>query len=433
MALMQTLTDNFNDNVIDVVKWDAWGNAIVSGSIVESGGQLNFTSQTTSNYLGCLSNDAYDLTASYAHIELADAGARDITSFQVFLQLEADANNSVGFFLEGTTLAARKKVATVETSVETATYDPLQHRWLRIREAGGDTFWEVSADGNLWVTFHTEANPITLTTLQLLMMIGTYAAETETTTISYDNLNIAATVADTFNWKGYEWNRRDSATFGHGDPAHNGQWSKFNVRDPDEDDYVSVRITNAGGSPYSAEFYSTQQGFGYGTYTTVVGTRLDTLAKSIVFGGVFTFSPNTAVMFNELDVNETSAWGGGVAQTDPVKLGHTYWVNNNGTRDPITDDIDVPADVVQTHRLIWLPGSLTWDSFVGTGTGGTLILNTSVTENVPIPGDERVHFNIWTFAGNFGTPDDVPFTDIKIRDFTFVPAAVKYANFFGVM
>jgi hypothetical protein len=215
-----------------------------------------------------------------------------------------------------------------------------------------------------------------------------------------------------FFWKGLNWRRRTEA----GAPAYNGKWGTANVLAPDANGYVTLRITNpTGSSPISAEFNTTRGGFGYGTYTDVVAARLDTMHKSLVLGGLFTYDNNNEPTHNEVDIHETSAWGG----TGPVSLDHTYYKNVNGNNTGVAVSTPIPADVVQTHRLIWEPGKLTWDSFIGTGTGGQLIKHTVQTVGVPVPATEALCINLWAFdtkAANVG-----PF-EVVLRDFSFVPA-----------
>lgn len=222
-------------------------------------------------------------------------------------------------------------------------------------------------------------------------------------------------VADSFEWKGETWWRRDNTG---GGPTYNGEWRKGNVSDPDENDYITLYLTNPTGSkPIAAEFWSDIQGRGYGTYVSVIGTSLSTMHKSVVFGGMFTYG-DSGVTNNEIDVHETSAWG---VNANTVNLEHTYFVPDNGGKVGITNGTPIPSDAIQTHRLIWEPGKLTFDSFKGVGFDGELILHTERTADVPTPNDESVHYNLWVVDGDWVdvNPDGATPIAITIMDFSF--------------
>ena len=232
--------------------------------------------------------------------------------------------------------------------------------------------------------------------------------------------------AGDFMWKGLNWHKRTSAETGG--PAYNGQWAAGNVTGPDANGYVSLAITNpTGTSPTSSEFYSTRAGFGYGTYTVVVGARLDTLHKAIVFGCMFTYDGTQAAPLskNEIDICETSAWG---ADAWDVVLAHTYYVddtNSDGAPENLTDSIVMTADTVHTHQMVWTPTSLTFRSYSGEGTGGTLLFQTVQTTSIPVPENEVIDFNLWVFNLGGTPPGPAPSgatpTTVVLRDFSFVP------------
>jgi hypothetical protein len=210
---------------------------------------------------------------------------------------------------------------------------------------------------------------------------------------------------------------------------YNGNWGATNVASPDGNDYVTLSITNSTGTnPAGAEMFTVDPGggqFGYGTYTLVVGTRLDTLPTGVVFGGLFTYEDKTvtgttAITNNEIDINETSDWGNGTG----VNTSHNYFINSGGVKTGVDDPFTTTTDTVTTHVLIWQPGQLTFNSYSGTGTGGTLLKHTVATSNIPVPtGNEFVDINLWVFAGAHNTPASTPATSVTLRNFTFVPYA----------
>lgn len=231
----------------------------------------------------------------------------------------------------------------------------------------------------------------------------------------------APTQTGSFSWKGYTWERRDYG----GDPMYNGQYLPANVSNPDANGYVTLSITNpTGNSPYGAEMYSDKQGWGYGTYTIVVGTPLNAVPSGVVFGGLFTYDDtttkgDTAITNNEIDICETSNWG---AKSDPVQTNHNYFENIKGVKTENADYFNPTGDVVTTHVLTWAAGELTFDSYIGAGTTGTVIRHTVQTSKIPVPALEFLDINLWVFKGASNKAANTAPYSVVVRDFSFTPA-----------
>ena len=235
--------------------------------------------------------------------------------------------------------------------------------------------------------------------------------------------------AGDFTWKGFNWLKRSW----NGGPHYNGTFDPANVSGPDTNGRVTLALTNpTGNAPVAAEFQSTHRGFGYGTYSTVVERNLQTLQKEVVWGCMFTYDPDAAPGHNETDVCEASAWGGGAAwgESRPVRQGHGYWFDATkpaGVGSTVVN-FDVTPDPVLTHRLVWEPGKLTYETFAGEGYSGPLLKRTVLEgTNVPVPAREAVHFNLWVTGGGGGYPDQVRPEQVTLRDFSFTPRATAPA------
>ena len=231
--------------------------------------------------------------------------------------------------------------------------------------------------------------------------------------------------AGSFAWKGFNWQKR----FWGGAPQYNRSFDPANVSSPDANGHVTLTLSNPSGSaPAGAEFQSTREGFGYGTYSTTVEKNVSALQKEVVWGCMFTYDPEAAPGFNEIDACEASAWGGGASYGEswPVTQGHGYWFDAGKPpgEGNSTITFDVTSDLVLTHRMVWEPGKLTFETYAGEGYTGTLLKRTvMVGSTVPVPAKEAIHFNLWVTGGGGGDPAHVAPETVTIRDFSFTPPA----------
>lgn len=220
----------------------------------------------------------------------------------------------------------------------------------------------------------------------------------------------------TINWKNYTWDVRTSDQTW---PPGFGGWSEENISLNSTGGLV-MKLTNPSGKmPIGCEIINQTKGLGYGTYTCVVDGRLDTLHKNVVFGGMFPFFYGSPYI--EFDVCEVSKW-----DTDgQAVIGHNSWYGEV-KESPIlqSETFAIPADKLQTHRLIWTPGKAVFDSFLGEGVKGYRYFTTTHTQNIPSPSQEAVIFNLWAFANGTPTESDlsIPQMCITLKDFTFSTA-----------
>jgi hypothetical protein len=167
MAKAHTLSDNFNDNATDTSKWTTFGYASEVNQRLEL--RIGGLSKSASGYV---SNVAYELTGSSFKVQVTQTlrpvlGAR--TFLRAFVTEDVD---EVGFLVENGTLYCGQTVAGTRTPLACAPYEPAQHRWWRLREDGGTTYWETSGDGKRWHVLFSKANPIPLTQVKLSFGAG---------------------------------------------------------------------------------------------------------------------------------------------------------------------------------------------------------------------------------------------------------------------
>lgn len=413
MALMQTFQDNFDFGGIDAGKWTISGGSQVIGN---TNLQVELRSSLGGNYVSISSISTYDLTGSYAFCQVVDAGNQGITSWEVYpIYLIADANNKVFIRIATNTVQPIKVVANVTTNVGTGvTYNPATMKYFRIRESGGTTFFDYAADPTgTWTNIASLANPITLTALTAEILVGTWQAETLQTSAKLDNFNVTPTQYQ-FTWSGYSWNKRIHA----GPAANNQSWSASNISGPDGNGYLTLALTNPGSAPVGCEIFSVNRNFGYGVYTLTVGTRLDNIDPASCFGGMFLFDFTAPPDYKEIDCNETRDY----QQQTTKNILHSHVYNNGGSALFITDSANYPSNAVQTHRMIWTPTKISFDSFIGADTTGVNYFHTDHTTHLPIPGMSRVHFNVFVDVTIAGFATVAPL-NVILQSFSFTPYA----------
>jgi hypothetical protein len=194
------LTDNFDDGV---VPGQGWGGAFSNGmaNYTETGGHLVITTpsnQLQNDYAGYLSDLSYDLHNDAVFVEVLQvpdpSGNAD-----TYLRASADGGNDLTIIEEHGTLSFHQSINGTITSVTPSIpYDPVQHRWWRIRETGGLSFWETSPDAMTWTVRAQENDPFDVSAMYLQLIAGTYLKEPLTGTSVFDNFNGGA--APTQSW-----------------------------------------------------------------------------------------------------------------------------------------------------------------------------------------------------------------------------------------
>ncbi|HEX8363129.1 MAG TPA: vanadium-dependent haloperoxidase [Longimicrobium sp.] len=195
MAKAHTLVDNFNDNSPDTTKWNPYGNPGGSAErIREANGRVEIRPASgTTGYSGYESAATYDLTRSYASVEVVSALSTRSTAAGTFLRAHIDANNAVELGISGGLIRPLAQVAGTYTYFDERPYDPEQHRWLRLRERDGNTYWETSPDGCDWTVLTSRPNPISLGAVKLTIASGNHQPVSAPGVAIFDHFNTGET------------------------------------------------------------------------------------------------------------------------------------------------------------------------------------------------------------------------------------------------
>lgn len=174
MLPAHNVADDFADNSVNTSLWSTFSFGSVTGQ--ETGGQYQFDVTTAGTGAGRLfTQSRYDLRGDYFAAELTNAGVQE-SGLQAYAAMaEVDGNNQVYITVANNFMGAIQNVGGVISGLNFIAYDPALHRWFRIREAAGTTYWEVSANGvSGWTAIHSAANPIPLSDVTLLIATDTF-------------------------------------------------------------------------------------------------------------------------------------------------------------------------------------------------------------------------------------------------------------------
>ncbi len=189
MAKAHEARDTFNEPGTHYGLWAPYGNAQEFGGRLE----VRIDPWTAWSYAGYYSPVLYDLRSSSASIEvqqLLPAAGDPYT----YLDLKHHWQNNDKVFLSAGsgTLYVGQVVGGAQTILATVPYDAWQHRWWRIREHGGNLFFETSPDGCGWSTLVSTPNPIPVHQVAVGFGAGTDQAQDDPGPAVFDNYNVPA-------------------------------------------------------------------------------------------------------------------------------------------------------------------------------------------------------------------------------------------------
>jgi len=185
------LSDDFNDNSLDTTKWNA--NSLFSGYIdlniptSETGQRLEIgpllTNVPDSHYRGIRSVNTYNFSGAYCYVELVQP-ASSTTKADAMFTVGNDVNNYYRLYVSEGILYGLRKIGGSKTTLFSLPYDPVNHRFLRIRhEATGSVSLDTApGSGEIpgtWVQRYSEiwGSSISLTATIFELKGGTWQPE----------------------------------------------------------------------------------------------------------------------------------------------------------------------------------------------------------------------------------------------------------------
>lgn len=148
MAKLNTLIDDFSDNIIDTGLWTP------SGAASETGGRIVLTPSGTVASLSSAST--YDLTNSSIVFDIPVVTNNGTTgSLQCGVVVQDSSGNFVAIYKIGSELRSAQKLSGTQSDLSFTPYNATNHRFWRIRETSGQIYWETSTNGVGWFTQST--------------------------------------------------------------------------------------------------------------------------------------------------------------------------------------------------------------------------------------------------------------------------------------
>jgi len=174
MDKAHTFIDNFNDNDRDSARWAGFGQNLIERQEINQRLELRpLPNRSSANYVGYYSKNLYDLTDSSVTLEVVQV-LNQVPGTDTFLGAGPDDSNRVMIVVNTGLIRAGYWLTGAFTTLTTCPYEPVAHRWWRLRESRGTTWWEVSADGERWTVLFSRANPLSLASCVLTIGAGTY-------------------------------------------------------------------------------------------------------------------------------------------------------------------------------------------------------------------------------------------------------------------
>ena len=196
------LEDNFNDNLLSAswVENDLWsGFTDPAVPVNESNQRLEIgpipNQSDTSTYNGIRSG-SYNFTNGYAQVRIAQAASSQAyTMFAVGI----NSSNYYRIFVFGTTLVCQQRIAGNKEDLLTTTYNPANHRFVRIEHTGGKVVFLAAPDNlgqpGAWVPLHNSRDwataAVPLTSLMFELKAGISGPDASAGSAYFDDFRAA--------------------------------------------------------------------------------------------------------------------------------------------------------------------------------------------------------------------------------------------------
>ncbi|HEX2190103.1 MAG TPA: hypothetical protein VHG51_14445, partial [Longimicrobiaceae bacterium] len=186
MAKAFEIRDTFNDNQTNTSVWSSYGITRETNQRVEAEPDPD-----NYYYSGYYTMALHDLRGSQVSLEVLQTLNPAPGSF-TYLQAKYENSNDERLGMETVNgqLFAVYWVAGAKHTAASVAYSASQHRWWRIRERAGRTYFETSPDGCDWNVLADVSIAVRLDRLEITFGVGTEPATSNPGTAIFDNFNV---------------------------------------------------------------------------------------------------------------------------------------------------------------------------------------------------------------------------------------------------
>jgi hypothetical protein len=184
-----SVQDGFDDGAL-AGTWNAWvGSGACTHRETSGFAQMTFTG-SGAEFCGIETDQLVDASDDETTIEVVSAPSD--TSFYSWIELVSpDHDHKVEFQIAGPTLYMLMTLRGARVFAATTPYSTINHRFLRIRESAGRTYWDASPDGTTWAPLRNTGTQVDLSAVILDLAGGHQAPGTGgARTLRYDRLNL---------------------------------------------------------------------------------------------------------------------------------------------------------------------------------------------------------------------------------------------------
>jgi hypothetical protein len=194
---LNVLADDFTDNGRG---WEWSGYVAENGAtLAEEGGEVIATPAAAGAEASVAyyqSDEWYRWSDASVYVEVTQsvsgaAGAR------AFLTLVLENGDTISIEQEADQLYFKRRSGGADTTLGSVRYDPVEHRWWRLRGGDGQVQWQTSADAFDWTTRFQEAAPEEPGLARIRFGAGADAGVADPGAAHFDNLNGGVSLGQT--------------------------------------------------------------------------------------------------------------------------------------------------------------------------------------------------------------------------------------------
>jgi hypothetical protein len=182
-----TLTDDFDDNSRDLVKWSG-----SYGDVVEAGGRARVPCTTAFSAYQSAAVYTLDESQVACRVFAPAAGGATTEALAEVLVITSTGGTDGGFSINTVTgqISMVSRSGYFDGSAVVLPYSATAHAWLRLRESAGVLHWDTSPDGSTWTTRRSSASPAWVNDANLSIIMAGHRNNGTADFAEFDNFNL---------------------------------------------------------------------------------------------------------------------------------------------------------------------------------------------------------------------------------------------------